>query len=677
MIELWVILTLAALGYMINKSASQVKSTFQLQSDNNSTLNKGEIPSYTNIYSSTNFKKTQQQERRRAAKMHCQSQNPSKTNVIPKVKSLTGEYMDPNDFRHNNMTPFFGSAIKQNMNDDKNATLIENYTGSSDLQKSKCETTSFFDVSRNVGNVYGSQNVNDTLLDRYVPSRMRNNEKPIDEIHVGPGIGQGYTSTPTGGYQQFEIQECTKPKTVDELRTVNNPKTTYNGRVVDGLKTELPLGKDGVGTVEKNRADTYYQQGTDRWFVTTGAYTKQSDIPDFDIKDTSRQETSHEYIGNALRTQGKEGVLEGQEYSAPFKEQFGEFGYRNPLMINEKAGYKDDFGKSTILVYDNERQITGVRVYQGNMTSMVKSLVAPIIDAVKTTKKDGFTDNPRHFGNAAPQIPDKLTTYDPNDVARTTIKETLLHDDTYAGTVKGPVQVAVYDPDEVIAKKTIRETLRNMQYEMNLRGGANKGTVYDPDDKTKTTMKETLIDNERQGNPDTIEGGGAYETTEYSAKNTTKQTLSLYDHYGAATYNSGVGYLTNKTTAPNTQKQYTSDNDYYGAAASFDKKEMSKVNYTNARIRPNQESLLHQREPTKEGVKGYTTGDDINMQIRKDTLQTCVDKPNLDRVLQQPQGYNEAVHVTRGPKEVEHIDTRLDPSILNSLSKNPYAISIA
>ena len=86
-----------------------------------------------------------------------------------------------------------------------------------------------------------------------------------------------------------------------------------------------------------------------------------------------------------------------------------------------------------ILVYNNERDITSTRVYQGNLTSLIKSIAAPVIDMIKITKKEEFIDNPRHFGNMGIQIPSKQTIYDPNDIAKTTIKESFARADEVLG----------------------------------------------------------------------------------------------------------------------------------------------------------------------------------------------------------------------------------------------------
>ena len=51
--------------------------------------------------------------------------------------SLTGEPINKNNFKHNNMVPFFGGSIKQNVDDNANRSKLENFTGSMDNYQSK------------------------------------------------------------------------------------------------------------------------------------------------------------------------------------------------------------------------------------------------------------------------------------------------------------------------------------------------------------------------------------------------------------------------------------------------------------------------------------------------------------------------------------------------------------
>lgn len=700
MIELYILVSLAAVGYILN-TTSKGSTTYKISKHN--------VPSCSTPYHSRYTHAADRELKRKADKMYKASQSPVKTGVIDrnfafdkdihmqsKVKSLTGEYIDESEFRHSNMTPYFGGRIKQNVEDNANASRLEAFTGTSanSYYKQKCEVASFYDNSKDVGNVNGMQNNDGFFRDRMVGSRMRNNETPVDKIHVGPGLNQGYSAKPSGGFQQFEAQDLIKPKCVDQLRAANKPKVTFEGRIVDGVKTKL---RGDVGQVDKNRPETFYEQTEDHFFKTTGANLKAKQIPEFNVKPTHRLDTTTEYKGTAVSTGAKARQME-PGVRQTIKEQFGEYGVRNAALQQYGKGHKYDHGKSTIMVFENERDVTTTRVHQGNLTTIVKALIAPIEDLFRDTKKEEVIDNPRHFGNMNAQIPEKptlydpndvarttikettvhetvngnlkgaekltiydpndvartttkettiheyvngnlrgsekLTIYDPNDVARTTIKETLIHDDLGTGAITGPKQLFVYDPDE-IAKTTGRETLERMDYEMNISGGAKKATIYNPDDQARTTMKETTEYNMRDGNIDAVEGRGDYATTEYDAKRTHKQFLSDNDYYGGAAYKKNEGYQTNEFDAKNTQKQFLSDKDYYGTAESSNKAQKSYEDMYNAHISVTQESLLEGREPTNTGAKSYVTSEYVSLSHRKqecDAVSTRAAQ-NIEKVI--------------------------------------------
>lgn len=601
MIELYVVVTLFAIGYMINQSERPSR-----QVDKRS-LTKGELPSMNNIYDSRYTGMVNAGTQRLSHKMTEAAKNPSVSGVISrnyktneedtkplkKIRLMTGEAVDQTEFSHNNMVPYFGGNIRQNTDDRANSSKLESFTGVVNDFKPKCEVPSFFDKAKDVTNPFGMQNMNDFYMDRIVAPKNMNNVTPVPKVYVGPGINKGYTAEPTGGFQQNDYRDCILPRTVDDLRVQTNPKVSYEARTLDGMKAKLP-GK--TGKVVKNRVTTFYEQTPDMFLVTTGANMKKSMEEHFVDRTTHRQSTSKEYTGGAHYQNSKARVAD--TYVQPSSRHgLKPFGIMNPTLADYGTGEKDDFGKSKIVVFNNERDITTTRVYQGNVTSMIKAIVAPIQDMLKISRKEGAVDNPRHFGNVAPQFPDKptindpndvarttikettihesaltnlkghekhtvhdpndtarttikettihestmlnlkgnekLTVYDPNDIARTTIKETTIHDDMGAGTVTGPRQLYVYDPDE-IAKKTLRETLERMDYELNLRGGALKGTVYDPEDKARTTMKELTELLGRDGNVGVRERTGAYISDGVEAKNTQKQFLSDMDYYGIA-----------------------------------------------------------------------------------------------------------------------------------------------
>ena len=148
--------------------------------------------------------------------------------------SLTGEPIDPKAFTHNNMTPFFGSHVRQNVDEYTNTNIIESFTGQKSFEKRKTEISQMFDPEANIRNPYGMSNLSGYQRERYIVSNRRNNEAPTEKIYVGPGLNRGYTWYPSGGFQQAETRDYILPKTVDELRVKTNPKLTYNVPIIPG-----------------------------------------------------------------------------------------------------------------------------------------------------------------------------------------------------------------------------------------------------------------------------------------------------------------------------------------------------------------------------------------------------------------------------------------------------------
>jgi hypothetical protein len=723
MLEAYVIITLGALGYLLNSMNNTVKPT-------KTQINKHETPSMTNIYDSTYFATSDNIEKNRAAKVFEKS-NKEKSNVISRnhgVKSLTGEYISEDDFKHNNMIPFFGSHVKQNINENANINILENYTGVGNLQKNKCEvkTSTFADQMKD--NIYGSTNQTDYYKDRIVGSTIRNNEFPLEQIRVGPGLNKGFASEGTGGFQQFDTRDFAQDKNVDEMRVASKPKLTYEGRVLPGsLKSGL-RGK--IGEFAKNKVETFYEQDESMYLKTTGANLKPMEQPNFNMKMTNRNDTTKEYQGIAYQNSARQA---DPSVKPTNRQQLKEYGIRNAILSILGLGEKDDYGKSNVIVYNNERDITTTRTYQGNIQSLVKAIIAPIEDMIKITKKQEFVDNPREYGQLSghnkPTVYDpndttrttikqtlltesdylnlkganKSTVYDPNDTTRTTLKETLLHDSDYLNlkgvnkttvydpndvartTVKetllneadnanltGPKEIYVYDPDEV-ARKTLRETLKNQDYEMNLSSILKKSTMYDPNDIARTTMKQTLIDGERIGNTDSLNRGGGYETNEFDAKNTQKQFLSDLDYYGVGTRDKGRGYETNEHEAKNTNKQFLSDYEHYGPAESATEKKMGDYyQYENATITQNKEVTLFGREPKGSAAKSFNNN--VNMHFKKPECDIQAPRlvNNNDRVYDRISSLKDT-SITKNRMSVDlDIGNRMDVHLLDALKSNPY-----
>ena len=415
---------------------------------------------------------------------------------------LTGEMMKIEEFTHNNMQPFFGGQVRQNTMDGATAQILENHTGSSEVYREKTEIKNMFNMERDVGNVFGSSNYNsEDIKLRYNPSQKRQNELPIAQIRVGPGLNQGYGWKPSGGLNQANSRDFVLPKNVNQMRTVDNPKLNYKGRLIMGFRE----GQRGVvAPPKKNRPETFYRNTSDRYFKTGGAFKKPRVRSECYIKPTHRKNTKS-YYGSAAPIAKRPRQIPGMKKSN--KNTYRYPGWRN---VNGQGKWKQDdksdvervgdYGRNAIEVKPQERDVTQKRNHYSNVKSLIQAITMPILDIFRETRKENFIGNPRPSGNMNAQIPSKLTVRDPEDIMRTTIKETTIDND-HTGNLGAqlPSKLTVRDPDDVM-RTTIKETTIDNDHTGNL--GAqlpSKLTVHDPDDIMRATIKETTIDNDHSG----------------------------------------------------------------------------------------------------------------------------------------------------------------------------------
>jgi hypothetical protein len=301
------------------------------------------------------------------------------------------------------------------------------------------------------------------------------------------------------------------------------------------------------------------------------------------------------------------------------------------------------------MVYDNERQTTQTKTVVSNLTSVVKAIVAPFLDALKHTPKVYTLDAARTFGNMHAQIPEKPTTYDPvNHMMRTTIKETTIHDTTVAN-LKGPESGPVTADDE--AKATVRETLPLQDTTRNLNGRTYRVVMYSPDAVAKTTIKET--------------------------------TEAPANEFGFMNpFNAEGAYNYIEVKIPNTQKQYVSDHEYYGDSKSVsDFRPTSQDADRNAEIDGTREALNIAGGHVP-GAGGLYTGlnpDEVNQDTRKAMVDSMAPRAtgNVSRVVQTTPAHMNGCDLTRGaPNALNGNQNRLDAALLNSLKTNPYNLNI-
>ena len=216
------------------------------------------------------------------------------SNNIQQFYSLTGDYMNTKMFKHNNMVPFNGGKPKGQIYNNNNAeTILDNYVGNGSQVIKKIEQAPLFKPQENVQWTYGTPDMSDFFQSRQNPVNRNNMVKPFESIRVGPGLDKGYSADGSNGFNSgMESRDKWLPKTVDELRVVNNPKQEYDLNGLQGPAQSVIKNVGIEGKIEKYRPDTFFINTQDRWLTTTGAEKAGQLVPDYIVKPSVRNETT-------------------------------------------------------------------------------------------------------------------------------------------------------------------------------------------------------------------------------------------------------------------------------------------------------------------------------------------------------------------------------------------------
>lgn len=567
--------------------------------------------------------------------------------------SLTGEPIDPHTFRHNNMVPYFGSAVRQSVDEYANEALMEKFNGTSATYREKQEVNTMFRPEKNMGNPYGTSNLDGYQRDRYIAGRYHNGITPIEKIYVGPGLNNGYTAEPTGGFQQADTITYALPKTVDDLRTLNNPKVSYYGRIIAGKH----IGRTGkVGLLQKHAPDRDFEMSPARYFTTTGAVTGATQRPTMIVKNTARKETTKRtYLGPA----GPENSVSKHN---PYRSR-----YRTPHRVvlaalalggadSLQGQWKEsmpmaDYGKSTYRNDPNARTCTEasaanyVGVADGTGTNF-RPASRPG-SRLRKTRKAYLIGNPRQAGNVAPAtIHRGGGDVRSDDVARTTIKETTLYEHLGNKGIVSDAKGVVWDPSQT-ARTTVKETTANILYMGNMAGkdGKYENAAYM---KRKMRAVKTRREKSRSflGAAQVGVGGGAHATTKYQAVTTNRALLAKYQYMGVADGSASAGGQARvREDIDNSivKVQRVSKEHTPGAAGPSETPNAKKVHATTRRLAEQQSQFISERGAAP--TKVYNSLPQANQHAETHSRQT------LDNT---------------------HLADRLDPVMVQQFKDNPY-----
>jgi|TARA_Y100000389_G_scaffold194988_1_gene225731 hypothetical protein len=650
-------------------------------------LRQGDIPSMDNYYNSTNWEKIKNHDikvnkNNPIANLTYLPQNENFSNVNESFTSLTGEVMNKENLKHNNMQKFIKGSVTQNTNIDR--YIIDNNKDVHKLYNNKKELENFFQPTAGYDLINGSKFDSTFLKDRSnsTLTNINNNVFPIEQKRVGPGINDGFNDAGSGGFHNFYSNVYSKPKNIDDLRVKNNQKEKTFGINYNAPKNEITK-RAVVKSFTKNKPEKVYNTDEKNWFKTTGANLKSSNRPIENLKHTNKQDLHPEYSGGIK--------------------------YTNP-----GVGAFDEYGKNNIMVYDNERQTTEDKTVVTNFTSMIKSIISPLIDGARFTTKEYTIDAPRETGGNLKGLVEKPTTYDPiNHISKTTIKETTIHDNDNSNLKGHNTSYSALQDD---AKTTVKETTIHDNDNSNLKGPntsysalqddakttVKETTIHDSDilnlkadpktylenfDKMKTTVKETVnvCDNIRNIGP------RQYKTYVYDpdliAKTTVKETTiigkSEYGFLGGLLNKLVGGYFNKEIELNNTNKQFTSDNPSRGNVSSVQEHRQGNRNhYYEAPQDDTRETILIAAGHTPNPGNMNISVDSSNINMKSDKNQLFNRQyGNIGKIYQNnnsdlSSSVDFKKSITKENIQNNAYAQRLDSNIMKSLKTNELNINI-
>lgn len=338
--------------------------------------------------------------------------------------NLNGEKVNADYFQHSNMTPFFGAKNRSQILDfDATESALDTRAGSGTQHITKEETSPLFSPEDNLQYAHGAPNSNDFYQSRVNPSMRMANVKPFESERVAPGLGLGMTTEGSGGYNSGMLDRQTwMPKTVDQMRTDNNQRASgvglfgHEGPAINAIQN-IPTS-DKIGRVEKNRVERTWDMGYgERNFTTTGIEKKPAARA---IANVQRHEASLSYTG-AAGSQHPETYTTG-EYMESNHMDLGELPLGVASMTGRQIATEHDFEMKSKTSYNNNRTSNTQDTYFGAFGSAIGSVIAPLLDELRPSRKENTIGNLRPYQNAHTSISNSYL-FNPADRAPPTIRE--------------------------------------------------------------------------------------------------------------------------------------------------------------------------------------------------------------------------------------------------------------
>jgi hypothetical protein len=359
--------------------------------------------------------------------------------------SLTGDKVDSTYFQHANMVPYFGSNVRTKFADSNTAeSVLDNMVGAGSQIQTKTEQSPLFSPSENLNWAYGAPNNTDFIRSRMNVSQKMSNVKPFEEERVTPGLnGQNSQGFNSG----MMARETWLPKTVDELRVSNNPKASHMILGHEGPAISRITNLGIMGQMEKNRPDTSYETGPERYMTTTGLQKGQMmhSIPV--ERHVNRATTTTSYVGGA-GTSNPEMYVEGQ-YMPSKHIDLGPVPIYPANATGRSGAREGEYGINGKMAYPNNRSTTRTDDYFGAVGGAFGSVIAPLLDILRPSRRENTIGSLRPYQNPAAHVQNSYI-FNPADRPAPTIREmteqSLNHHNINAGQSCDAYKVTQHTP---------------------------------------------------------------------------------------------------------------------------------------------------------------------------------------------------------------------------------------
>jgi len=456
-------------------------------------------------------------------------------------KDMTYGVVDQKNFVHNNMVPFIKGktntgygpdSIYEQKVGDVYQRKLDTFTGSinNPEYKKKTERKPLFNPQIGLTWLYGMPNFTDYYETRFTPGRERRNEYLQQPVRITPGLNIAANQVSKQGFHDlFRPLE----KTVDELRTADQPKVSYTAPVIPGKKSER---RGIIPNVAKRRPTTFKENDPRDMLKSLGVWRAQTVYGNVDAPTTNRQLTTRAHYGAAsfnptipkpdslmekFKFANRENFLndaprnitgvdqskntsytEGNYYVEPTARQvYGKNNYVNPAYGEQKKEVAFDY--QTNIQDPTLRNITENNTYQGNMgtNQLNKTYVYDYNTNVPDTTIRNTTQNNTYQGNMGTNQLNKTYVYDHN----TNIPDPTIRDVTQNNTYQGPAnpsykQTYAYDHQTNIPDPTIRDVTQNNTYQGPMNPSYKQSYAYDHQTNIPDpTIRDVTQNNTYQG----------------------------------------------------------------------------------------------------------------------------------------------------------------------------------